>query len=89
MPDAPLTHFWGPSMSPVPLKFGHKLYLARRSRGLSLPQAAQVCGLSADSWERWETGANEPMAGALVSILYGLKLPADYFEPADFKEVAP
>lgn len=82
-----LTDYLGKPVNGQPRKFGIKLQWARRSRGIrSAASAAQICGLPADSWERWEAGQNEPKAGAFLRILFGLNIPADYFEVTDFEE---
>lgn len=73
-------------MSQPPLKFGVKLHLARRKEGLTVAEAASKCEVSASSWERWESGSNEPKAGVFLRILRGLKIDLGYFDPADFDE---
>lgn len=52
MEDRPQTHGWVPVDD-----FGTRLLLARRQAGLSVVQAAKVCGVHYATWSTWERGS--------------------------------
>jgi transcriptional regulator with XRE-family HTH domain len=50
------------------MSFHIRLRQAREERRLTIEEAANLCGLSADDWALWEAGNDEPTVTPAVSI---------------------
>ncbi|MBQ9250727.1 MAG: helix-turn-helix transcriptional regulator [Oscillospiraceae bacterium] len=54
------------------MDFKDRLTELRRARGLSQPDVAERCGVSADTYRRWEWGKQEPRLGELRAVAAAL-----------------
>ncbi|WP_446934522.1 helix-turn-helix domain-containing protein [Pseudomonas aeruginosa] len=50
---------------------------ARKIKGLTQAQAAELCGISLVSYKRYEGGKNAPRADQLVKLAQGLQISSD------------
>lgn len=64
------------------LKFGGKLDLYRRMKGLSIAALAEKVGVTPERMEDLLEAQHEPRAGDVVRIMLALDI---RFEPEDFK----
>lgn len=70
----------------TPLRFGSKLDLIRRGKGLTIGEFAAKCGVPERTMERICLGANAPSARHLFCILTQGKVSTDAFGSDDFGE---
>lgn len=71
------------------LKFGGKLKMLRRAKGLSISAAEKKSGMREGRWEELEDAKHEPRAGDFIRALMVVGC-QDYtvFEPDDFEKVS-
>ena len=56
----------------LPDTFGISLRAARKARGMTQEQAANIAGVKRPTWSLWEHGHARPPHGTLVKIIEGL-----------------
>lgn len=79
----PLPILRGNHPSEIPLRFGLRLRLHLETVHLSVAQAAEASGVSAERMEDLLEGKNHPLAADVLRVMYGLGI---YFKPEDFTE---
>jgi len=49
-----------------------KIKALRKEKGLTVPEAAEICELSVSVWQKWECGAKEPLPVTLDGVFFRL-----------------
>jgi transcriptional regulator with XRE-family HTH domain len=68
------------------LRFGGKLDLLRRARGLTVGELSRTSGVPERTLERICEGRGAPCAAHLVRLLRALRISLDAIEPEDLEE---
>lgn len=58
--------------------YGTRLKEARKSKGLTQAQAAEIIGLPQQAWQRLETGKTDPRMSTIYTICKALEVSADW-----------
>lgn len=70
------------------LKFGGKVHLIRRAKGLTLGQLSAKSGVPEKTLERVESGSGAPCAAHFVRIVKALSIDMDAIDAGDLEEGA-
>lgn len=63
-----------------------RLYLARKSAGLSVDEVGRELGRSGKTISAWEAGYNEPSPDMLIKVCHLFKVPISYFFPTELAD---